>query len=392
MKAGYFGTFGGQYVPELLMPPLLELERALSDITYQTGFQEEFNQILTDYVGRPSPFFLCRTLSKELGFDVWLKREDLNHTGSYEINNSIGQALLTKYMGKRVLLTDTGAGQQGVAAATAAALMGLECVVFMGAWDMQRQLHNVRRIRLLGAHIEVVESGTQTLKDAISETFRFWIAEQKTTHYCMGSIIGPHPFPTMVRDFQAVIGTETREQIQKRTGKLPDIVVSCVSAGTNAMGMFHAFIPDDDVRLVAVEGAGSGDPGIPNCATLEQGEPGVLHGAYTLLLQTEDGQIRPSHSVAPGLDYPGVGPELAYLRNIGRVENYSITDKQALRAYKHFAEKEGIIVALESCHALGWILDHASDIPSGSTVVVNLSGCGDKDMDIFDYHSKANSF
>ncbi len=384
--------FGGQFVPELLMPPLYELERAISTFTYQNEFKEEFNQILTDYVGRPSPFFLCPTLSKELGFNVWLKREDLNHTGSYEINNCIGQALLTKYMGKRVLMTDTGAGQQGVATATAAALLGLECVVFMGAWDMQRQDHNVRRMRLLGARVERVESGTQTLKDAISEAFRYWIAEQDTVHYCIGSVIGPHPFPTLVRDFQNVIGTETREQILERTGKLPDMVVSCVSAGTSAMGMFHAFIADESVKLVAVEGAGSGDSGTFNCATLDKGEPGVLHGAYTLLLQNEEGQITPTHSVAPGLDYPGVGPELAHLHNIGRVENHSVTNKQALLAYEHFARKEGIIAALESCHALGWLLENAADIPSGSTVVVNLSGCGDKDMDIFDYHTKSHPF
>ncbi|MHC1791564.1 tryptophan synthase subunit beta [Solidesulfovibrio sp.] len=384
MKKGYYGEFGGQFVPELLMPPLLELEEAMRTIVPSASFQAELKALLADYVGRPSPLYRCPNLSMELGFDLWLKREDLNHTGAHKINNTMGQGLLTKYMGKKVLLAETGAGQHGVATATAAAMLGLDCIVYMGAEDVVRQSHNVRRMKLLGATVVPIESGTKTLKDAINAALRYWIAEQNTTHYCFGTAAGPHPFPLLVREFQAIISLEARAQCLEKMGRLPDYVVACVGGGSNAIGMFHNFVPDASVKLIGVEAGGTGEPGCYHSAPISLGTPGVLHGMRTMLLQTSEGQIQPSHSVSAGLDYPGVGPEHAALGASGRVRYDVAVDSQALAAFEALCRREGIIPALESCHAVAWALNPASDIPKGSQVVVCLSGRGDKDLDIIE--------
>ena len=384
MKKGYYGEFGGQFVPELLMPPLLELEEAMRTIVPSASFQSELKALLADYVGRPSPLYRCPNLSQELGFDLWLKREDLNHTGAHKINNTMGQGLLTKYMGKKVLLAETGAGQHGVATATAAAMLGLDCIVYMGAEDVVRQSHNVRRMKLLGAEVVPIESGTKTLKDAINAALRYWIAEQNTTHYCFGTAAGPHPFPLLVREFQAIISLEARAQCLDKMGRLPDYVVACVGGGSNAIGMFHHFVPDASVKLIGVEAGGTGEPGCYHSAPISLGTPGVLHGMRTMLLQTTEGQIQPSHSVSAGLDYPGVGPEHAALGASGRVRYDVAVDSQALAAFEALCRREGIIPALESCHAVAWALNPASDIPKGSQVVVCLSGRGDKDLDIIE--------
>jgi len=384
MQKGYFDDFGGQFVPELLMPPLLELEEAMKTIMPSEPFQKELHALLADYVGRPSPLYRCPNLSRELGFDLWLKREDLNHTGAHKINNTMGQGLLTKYMGKSVLLAETGAGQHGVATATAAAMLGLDCIVYMGAEDVVRQSHNVKRMKLLGAEVVPIESGTKTLKDAINAALRYWIAEQRTTHYCFGTAAGPHPFPLLVRTFQAVISLEARAQCLEKMGRLPDYVVACVGGGSNAIGMFHHFVPDASVKLIGVEAAGTGKPGCYHSAPLNFGNPGVLHGTRSMLLQTKDGQILPSHSVAPGLDYPGVGPEHAALHASGRAHYDTVIDTEALAAFDTLCHREGIIPALESCHAVAWAIKHAREIPKGSQVVVCLSGRGDKDLDIIE--------
>ena len=382
MQTGYFGDYGGRFTPELLMPPLLELEEALATIVPSKSFQDEFQAILRDYVGRPTALYRCPNLSAELGFDLWLKREDLAHTGAHKINNTMGQALLAKHMGKPVLLAETGAGQHGVATATAAAMLGLECIVYMGAVDVVRQAHNVHRMELLGAEVRPFEGGTKTLKDAINAAFRHWIAEQRTTHYCIGSVVGAHPFPILVRDFQAVIGREIRAQLREHIGKLPDYVVACCGGGSNCIGAFHEFVSEESVRLVGVEAAGSGEPGCYHSATINQGTDGVLHGMATKLLQTEEGQILPSHSVAPGLDYPGVGPEHAALAASGRARYDQVNDAEALDAFSTLCRREGIIPALESSHAVAWVLKHRGEIEPGSQVVVNLSGRGDKDLGI----------
>ncbi|QLA18790.1 tryptophan synthase subunit beta [Desulfolutivibrio sulfoxidireducens] len=384
MNTSYFGEFGGQFVPELLMPPLLEIEEAMEKIIPTQAFQNELKALLADYVGRPSPLYLCPNLSKRLGVNLWLKREDLNHTGAHKINNTMGQGLLTKYMGKSVLLAETGAGQHGVATATAAAMLGLTCTVYMGAEDVRRQAHNVRRMHLLGATVVPVQSGTKTLKDAINAALRVWIAEQETTHYCFGTAAGPHPFPTLVRLFQSVIGREAKAQFAEKIGRLPDYVVACVGGGSNAIGMFHEFVPHPEVKIVGVEAAGTGEPGCYHSAPLSLGRPGVLHGTVSMLLQTEDGQIMPSHSIAPGLDYPGVGPEHAHLQKTGRAHYDTVNDAGALRAFTALCREEGIIPALESCHAVGWVLEHASELPPGSHVAVCLSGRGDKDLGIIE--------
>ncbi|UJX41648.1 tryptophan synthase subunit beta [Desulfovibrio sp. JY] len=388
MRKAYFGDFGGQFVPELLMPPLLELEEAMKTIVPSEKFQKELGALLTDYVGRPSPLYRCPNLSRELGFDLWLKREDLNHTGAHKINNTMGQGLLTKYMGKQVLLAETGAGQHGVATATAAAMLGLGCIVYMGAEDVSRQSHNVKRMKLLGAEVVPIESGTKTLKDAINAALRYWIAEQRTTHYCFGTAAGPHPFPTLVRDFQAIISKEARAQCLEKMGRLPDYVVACVGGGSNAIGMFHHFEPDASVKLIGVEAAGTGEPGCYNSAPINLGTPGVLHGMHSMLLQTREGQILPSHSVSAGLDYPGVGPEHAHLAATGRVHYGMAVDTEALNAFEVLCHREGIIPALESSHAVGWVLTHAAEIPKGSQVVVCLSGRGDKDLGIIEAYEK----
>ena len=386
MKKGYFGEFGGCFVPELLMPPLQELEQAMRDIMPSPTFKEELDDLLRNFAGRETPLTYCPTLSKRLGFSLWLKREDLLHTGAHKVNNTLGQALLAKHMGKTALVAETGAGQHGVATAAAAARLGLECIVFMGAEDVERQSSNVRRMKLLGAEVRPVRSGTRTLKDAINEALRYWIAAQETTHSCFGTAAGPHPFPTLVRDLQSVIGRETRAQMLEKTGRLPDAVVAAVGGGSNAIGMFHPFVGDASVRIIGVEAAGTGEPGCYNSAPINLGTPGVLHGQMTMLLQTKDGQIEPSHSVSAGLDYPGVGPEHAYLNAIGRVHYGLANDAEALDAFQTLCRTEGILPALESSHALAWVLQHHEELPAGGHVVVNLSGRGDKDMDIVEQH------
>ena len=386
MKKGYFGEFGGCFVPELLMPPLQELEQAMRDIMPSPAFKEELDDLLRNFAGRETPLTYCPTLSKRLGFSLWLKREDLLHTGAHKVNNTLGQALLAKHMGKTALVAETGAGQHGVATAAAAARLGLECIVFMGAEDVERQSSNVRRMKLLGAEVRPVRSGTRTLKDAINEALRYWIAAQETTHYCFGTAAGPHPFPTLVRDLQSVIGRETRAQMLEKIGRLPDAVVAAVGGGSNAIGMFHPFVGDASVRIIGVEAAGTGEPGCYTSAPINLGTPGVLHGQMTMLLQTKDGQIEPSHSVSAGLDYPGVGPEHAYLNAIGRVHYGLANDAEALDAFQTLCRTEGILPALESSHALAWVLQHHEELPAGGHVVVNLSGRGDKDMDIVEQY------
>ena len=386
MKKGYFGEFGGCFVPELLMPPLQELEEAMRDIMPSPTFKEELDDLLRNFAGRETPLTYCPTLSKRLGFSLWLKREDLLHTGAHKVNNTLGQALLAKHRGKTALVAETGAGQHGVATAAAAARLGLECIVFMGAEDVERQSSNVRRMKLLGAEVRPVQSGTRTLKDAINEALRYWIAAQETTHYCFGTAAGPHPFPTLVRNLQSVIGRETRAQMLEKNGRLPDVVVAAVGGGSNAIGMFHPFVDDASVRIIGVEAAGTGEPGCYNSAPINLGTPGVLHGQMTMLLQTKDGQIEPSHSVSAGLDYPGVGPEHAYLSAIGRVHYGLANDAEALDAFQTLCRTEGILPALDSSHALAWVLRHHGELPAGGHVVVNLSGRGDKDMDIVEQH------
>ncbi|MDR0339243.1 MAG: tryptophan synthase subunit beta [Desulfovibrio sp.] len=392
MKKGYFDEFGGQFVPELLIPPLSELEEACGSILPSESFQEELSHLLCSFAGRETPLTRCERLSGRLGFTLWLKREDLLHTGAHKMNNTLGQALLAKGMGKTALVAETGAGQHGVATAAAAARLGLACTIFMGAEDVERQAPNVMRMRLLGARVVPVESGTRTLKDAINAALRHWIAEQRTTHYSFGTAAGPHPFPTLVRDLQSVIGNESIRQCRESFGRLPDAVVACVGGGSNAIGMFYPFIREtgaDAVRLIGVEAAGTGEPGCWNSAPLNLGSPGVLHGNHTMLLQDKDGQIQPSHSVSAGLDYPGVGPEHAALHKTGRAEYSMIRDERALRAFAALCREEGILPALESSHALAWVLDNAGDLPQGGHVLVNLSGRGDKDMDIIQRHMPA---
>jgi tryptophan synthase beta chain len=388
MKKGYFGQFGGMYVPELLMPPLLELEEAMGTIMPGAAFQQELSCLLHDYAGRETPLTHCPALSRRLGFELWLKREDLLHTGAHKVNNTLGQALLAKYMGKTNLVAETGAGQHGVATAAAAARLGLSCTVFMGEEDIERQASNVARMRLLGAVVQPVASGSKTLKDAINEALRYWIAQQRSTHYCFGTAAGPHPFPLLVRQLQCVIGRETIAQSRAHFQALPDVAVACVGGGSNAIGMFYPFIqePDCKTRLVGVEAGGSGQPGCYTSAPLNLGRIGVLHGELTMLLQDQDGQIEPSHSVSAGLDYPGVGPEHAYFHQSGQVEYHIIVDARALHAFHELCRFEGIIPALESAHALAWVLDNAQQLPRGGQVVVNLSGRGDKDMDIIQKH------
>lgn len=380
MKKGYFGEYGGQFMPELLMPPLIELEEAFENIVKTDEFEAEFLGLMHDYVGRPSALTHCANLSKELGVDLWLKREDLNHSGAHKVNNTIGQALLTKKMGKPCMIAETGAGMHGVATATAAALLGLECKVYMGAVDVVRQNVNVKRMQLLGAEIVSVESGTKTLKDAINEAMRLWIAEQRTSHYCFGTAAGPHPFPQLVEYFQAIISREARQQYLDKNGKLPDGVVACVGGGSNAIGMFHHFEPDAEVRLIGVEAAGTGEPGCYHSAPLAVGTNGVFHGTRTKLLQTDDGQIMPSHSIAPGLDYPGVGPKHSHLHASGRAEYGTINDAQAMNAFKVLSRTEGIIPALESSHAVAWVIEN-KDRLQGQSLIICLSGRGDKDME-----------
>jgi tryptophan synthase beta chain len=378
----YFGEFGGRFVPELLMPPLLELEEATERLFADGSFTGELAGLLESYAGRPTPLTFCPRLSERVKADVYLKREDLLHTGAHKINNTLGQGLLARAIGKTRLVAETGAGQHGVATAVAAARLGLKAVVYMGATDVARQSVNVSRMRLLGAEVRSVEEGTRTLKDAINEALRDWIATHRDTHYCFGTAAGPHPFPTLVRILQSVIGREIKAQCLSAFGRLPDLVCAAVGGGSNAIGAFHEFIGDREVRLVGVEAAGTGEPGCWNSAPLSLGRPGILHGQLSMLLQSGDGQILPSHSVSAGLDYPGVGPEHSWLQSTGRAEYFMITDGEALGAFTELSRLEGIIPALESSHALAWAMKSGPSLPPGSKVVVNLSGRGDKDLGI----------
>ncbi|MHB9145406.1 MAG: tryptophan synthase subunit beta [Symbiobacteriia bacterium] len=378
---GHFGPFGGQFVPETLMPALAELEQAYAAARRDPAFQAELDAYLRDYVGRETPLTRADRLTAHLGgARIYLKREDLNHTGAHKINNTLGQALLARRMGKRRVIAETGAGQHGVAAATAAALFGLECTVFMGEEDVARQALNVFRMKLLGAEVIAVRSGSRTLKDATNEAIRHWVAHVQDTYYIIGSVVGPHPYPRMVRDFQSIIGEETRHQILSLEGRLPDLVVACVGGGSNAMGMFYPFLNDPQVRLLGVEAAGAGLETGKHAATLSLGDPGILHGTLSYLLQDEDGQVLPAHSVSAGLDYPGVGPEHAYLRQVGRAAYTAVTDSEALAAFQLLAQLEGIISALESAHAVAEAVKTAPRMGPDQILVICLSGRGDKDV------------
>ena len=382
---GRFGRFGGQYVPETLMLALAELESAAAEAWQDKAFTDRLNALLRDYVGRPSPLYEAERLSEHYrraagGPRIWLKREDLNHTGAHKINNALGQALLALRMGKKRIIAETGAGQHGVATATVCARFGLECVIYMGAEDMRRQALNVFRMRLLGATVQPVTAGTATLKDATSEAIRDWVTNVESTHYILGSVAGPHPYPMLVRDFHACIGRETRQQCQDAFGRLPDVLLACVGGGSNAMGLFHPFVGDTSVRLIGVEAAGEGVASGRHAATITEGRTGVLHGAMSLLLQDGDGQVMEAHSISAGLDYPGVGPEHSYLREIGRAEYAAVTDTQALDALQRLSQLEGIIPALETAHAFAWLESLCPTLAPGTEVVINLSGRGDKDV------------
>jgi tryptophan synthase beta chain len=380
-KRGHFGTYGGIFVSETLMQPLKELREAYERLRDDKDFQKEFDDDLRHYVGRPSPLYLAKRLTKNWGgARIYLKREDLNHTGAHKINNTIGQALLARHMGKQRVIAETGAGQHGVATATVAARFGMQCVVYMGSEDIKRQAINVYRMKLLGAEVVPVESGSKTLKDALNEAMRDWVTNVENTFYIIGTVAGPHPYPMLVRDFQSVIGRETRTQIKALEKRLPDALVACVGGGSNAIGLFYPFIKDKDVAMVGVEAAGEGVATGHHAATLCAGRPGVLHGNRTYLLESEDGQITETHSISAGLDYPGVGPEHAYLKDSGRAQYVSITDQEAIAAFHELTRTEGIMPALESSHALAYAKKLAPELGKDKIIVVNLSGRGDKDI------------
>lgn len=386
-KTGHFGKFGGKYVPETLMALLDDLEKVYKSLKSDRAFKKEFDFYLTEYAGRPTNLYYAKRLSAHLKtLKVYLKREDLLHTGAHKINNTLGQILVAKRMGKARIIAETGAGQHGVATATAAALMGLECVVYMGAEDIKRQGLNVDRMRLLGAKVVSVTSGSQTLKDAMNEAIRDWVTNVDNTFYIIGSVAGPHPYPVMVRDFQAMIGREARRQFRKKEGKLPDLLVACVGGGSNAMGLFHAFFNDKKVKMIGVEAAGYGLRSNQHAAPLARGNVGVLHGSKSKILETPDGQIKMAHSIAAGLDYPGVGPEHSYYKEIARAEYVSVTDQEALGGLKLLSETEGIIPALETAHAVAYLGKLARRVKRKSTVIVCLSGRGDKDMESIKKH------
>jgi len=375
-----FGVFGGRYVPETLIPALDELERAYDTARADPTFEADVEHLLSTYVGRPSPLSDAPRLSEHVGTRVWLKREDLNHTGAHKINNTVGQVLLARRMGKKRIIAETGAGQHGVATATVCARFGLECVVYMGEEDMRRQALNVWRMRLLGATVVPVTSGTRTLKDATSEAIRDWVASVVDSHYVIGSVVGPAPYPRMVRDFQSIIGREAREQMLAQAGALPTTVIACVGGGSNAIGVFHAFIDDPAVQLVGVEAAGEGLDTEHHAASLSKGTPGVLHGTLSYLLQDAAGQVHPAHSISAGLDYPGVGPEHAYLKDIGRATYVAVTDHDALEGFKLLSRLEGIVPALESAHAVSWLAAQRGRWRPDDSVLVCVSGRGDKDV------------
>ncbi len=378
---GHFGTFGGRYVAETLMPNILELERAYADARRDPAFKAELALWLRDYVGRPSPLYLAERLTDALGgAKIYFKRDELNHTGAHKINNCIGQIMLAQRMGKRRIIAETGAGQHGVATATVAARFGLDCIVYMGERDIERQQPNVFRMKLLGAEVRPVGSGSKTLKDAMNEALRDWVTNVEDTFYLIGSVAGPHPYPAMVRDFQAIIGEEVREQLAEREGRLPDVLVAAIGGGSNAMGLFHAFLDDPEVELLGVEAAGDGLETGRHAAALTAGSPGVLHGSKSYLLQDDDGQVIEPHSISAGLDYPGVGPEHSWLKDIGRLQMAAVTDQEALDAFERCSRLEGIIPALEPSHALAQVIKLAPGLPRDSIVVMNLCGRGDKDI------------
>ena len=390
---GHFENFGGKYVPETLIPSINELENLYIDVKDDPAFLNELNALLKDYSGRPTPLYYASRISDELGFNVFLKREDLNHTGAHKINNALGQILLAKRMGKTRIIAETGAGQHGVATATVAAKFGFECIVYMGEEDIRRQKLNVFRMELLGTEVRPVSSGSKTLKDATNEAIRDWVANVENTYYLIGSVVGPHPYPMLVRDFQAVIGEETKTQFSSiqylaSSNNLPDVIIACVGGGSNAIGMFYPFL-DDDVRLVGIEAAGLGVDTNKHAATMTKGEFGVLHGSASYLLQTDDGQIKLPHSVSAGLDYPGVGPEHSFLKSTNRVEYLSATDQEAIDAFQWLSEKEGILPALESSHALAFLKNKTNGIHKGQNAIICLSGRGDKDVHtVADYLGK----
>ena len=378
---GRFGAFGGRFVAETLMPPILELEAAYNEARNDPSFQKEFDDFAEHYVGRPSPLYFAERMTEHAGgAKVYFKRDELNHTGAHKINNCLGQLLLAKRMGKTRIIAETGAGQHGVATATMAARLGMECIVFMGATDIVRQKPNVFRMKLLGAEVRSVTSGTATLKDAMNEALRDWVTNVENTFYCIGTVAGPHPYPEMVRDFQAIIGREAKAQLQEREGRLPDAVVACIGGGSNAMGLFHEFVPDTSVRLIGVEAAGRGVNTGLHAASLTGGTPGILHGNRTYLLQDEDGQICDAHSISAGLDYPGIGPEHSYLHDIGRAEYVSATDDEALEAFQLCARLEGILPALEPSHAIPRTLELAKELGPDGLIIMNMCGRGDKDV------------
>ncbi|MEH2370155.1 tryptophan synthase subunit beta [Nostoc sp.] len=383
---GRFGRFGGKYVPETLMPALSELEAAYQQYRNEPSFQAELQNLMRDYVGRPSPLYFAERLTANYarpdgtGAQIYLKREDLNHTGAHKINNALAQVLLAKRMGKQRIIAETGAGQHGVATATVCARFGLKCVIYMGVQDMERQALNVFRMKLMGAEVRPVEAGTGTLKDATSEAIRDWVTNVETTHYILGSVAGPHPYPMIVRDFHVIIGIETRAQCLEKWGGLPDILLACVGGGSNAIGLFNEFVHEPSVRLIGVEAAGEGVNTEKHAATLTKGKIGVLHGAMSYLLQDDDGQVIEAHSISAGLDYPGVGPEHSYLMDLGRAEYYSVTDKQALDAFQRLSQLEGIIPALETAHAIAYLDTLCPQLTGNLRIVINCSGRGDKDV------------
>ena len=388
---GHFGIFGGRYVAETLMPLILEVEKTYDNIKEDPSFQKDVENYLNDFVGRPSPLFYARRLTKHLGgAKIYFKREDLNHTGAHKVNNCIGQILVAQRMGKKRIIAETGAGMHGVATATVCALFDIPCTIYMGTTDIERQAPNVSRMKLLGAEIVPVTSGSSTLKDAMNDALRDWVANVDDTYYLIGTVAGPHPYPTMVRDFQSVIGKETRSQIFNKEGRLPDSLVACIGGGSNAIGLFHPFLDDSAIRVIAVEAAGEGIATGKHAASLSAGMPGVLHGNRTYLLQDQDGQINEAHSISAGLDYPGVGPEHAWLHDIGRVEYVSVTDKEAVSAFQLTTKTEGIIPALESAHAVAHAVKIAGGLPKDHIMIINMSGRGDKDIDAVAQHLREN--
>ena len=388
---GHFGIFGGRYVAETLMPLILEVEKTYDKIKEDPSFQKDVENYLNDFVGRPSPLFYARRITEHFGgAKIYFKREDLNHTGAHKVNNCIGQILVAQRMGKKRIIAETGAGMHGVATATVCALFDIPCTIYMGTKDIERQAPNVSRMKLLGAEIVPVTSGSSTLKDAMNDALRDWVANVDDTYYLIGTVAGPHPYPTMVRDFQSVIGKETRSQIFNKEGRLPDSLVACIGGGSNAIGLFHPFLDDSAIRVIAVEAAGEGIATGKHAASLSAGMPGVLHGNRTYLLQDQDGQINEAHSISAGLDYPGVGPEHAWLHDIGRVEYVSVTDKEAVSAFQLTTKTEGIIPALESAHAVAHAVKIAGELPKDHIMIINMSGRGDKDIDAVAQYLREN--